>query len=57
MSSLRVSGKGENVSVAMAVITPEGANDNCMGFNTFHMTKNFVYEILTHEKCFGMVVR
>ena len=38
MSSLRVSGIGENISVAMAVITLEGANDTRMGFNTFHIT-------------------
>ena len=59
MSSPRVSRirERENVSVTMAMITPEGVNDNRMGFNTFHTTKNFVHLILTHAKCFGMVVR
>ena len=41
----------------MAVITPEGTNDTRMGFNELCMTKNFVYQILTHAKCFSMVVR
>ena len=40
----------------MVMITSEGANDTSMGFNTFHMTKTFVHVILTHAKCFGMVV-
>ena len=42
--------------VAKAMITPEGANDTRMGFNTFHMTKNFVHQILTLAKCLCMVV-
>ena len=25
----------------MAIVTPEGVNDICMGLNKFHMTKNF----------------
>jgi len=29
----------ENVPVSMAMINPEKANDTCLGFNTFHMTK------------------
>ena len=29
----------ENVSVAMAIITPEKVNNTCLGFNKFHMTK------------------
>ena len=29
----------ENVSVALAMITPEKVNNTCLGFNTFHMTK------------------
>ena len=29
----------ENVSVAMAMVNPEKANDTCLGFNTFHTTK------------------
>ena len=57
MSSLRVSRIGENLSVAMAMITSEGVNDTRKGFNTFHTTKNFVRQILTHAKCLSMVVR
>ena len=34
MSSQRVSRKGENVSVAMVMITPEGTNDTRMSFHT-----------------------
>ena len=29
----------ENVSVAMAMVNPEKANDTCSGFYTFHTTK------------------
>ena len=49
----------KNVSGAMAMITPGRGNDTYMGFNTFHiiMTKNIVHQILTHAKCFGMVVK
>ena len=32
----------------MAMITPEGANDTRIGFNTFYVTKNFVHQILTY---------
>ena len=54
MSSLRVSRIGKSVSVPMAMITPEGTND---GFNKRLMIKNFVDQILTHGKCFSIVVR
>ena len=29
----------KNVSVAMAMITPEMENNTCLGFNTFYITK------------------
>ena len=47
----------KNVSVAMAMITPEGANDTCMGFNTFHITKTSYIRFFAHAKYFSMVVR
>ena len=43
--------------MAMAVLTPEGTTDTCMALNELLMTKNFVQQILTHAKCFSMVVR
>ena len=36
----------ENRSVAMGMITLEGAIDTCMGFNTFHMTETQYIRIL-----------
>ena len=46
MSSLRVNRK--NVSVVMAMITPEGVNDTRMGLNTFHMTKKLCRSDFLH---------
>ena len=40
MSSDRVSRIGENVSVAMAMITPEGTNDIGMSFLICHCHSN-----------------
>ena len=36
----------ENVSVAVAMITPEKANNTCYGFNTFHITKTLYIRFL-----------
>ena len=36
----------KNVSVAMAMITPEKVNDTCLGFNPFHITKTLYIRIL-----------
>ena len=46
----------ENVLAALAMITSEKANDICLGFNTFHMTKIRTSDILTRAKCFSMVI-
>ena len=47
---------GQSVRVTYSNVNPRGANYTRMGFNTFHRTKNFVLQILTHAKCLSMVV-
>ena len=44
----------ENISAAMAVVTPEETNATFMGFNTFHITKtSYIRSLHMHSTQYG----